>query len=153
MYINSHYTVIKNHFSQWRMMLKNYIMFNFMIFTLLLLCFIKKQDSHIISSYPKLIIIGFGYMFSVLACKIQISTIGKGEFEQFTRGNIISLLVLYISIAFYYFLNVNLIDYSIAFFIIVNMLTWFTFGYKLSHELSKILKVNILTVGDRRNEK
>lgn len=128
-------------------------MFNIMIGTLIYLCFIGENISVLIRDYPKLVVVGFGFQFSLLACKMQMSTIGKTSFDQFTRGSLISIGLIHLSLLLSFNMKIiplYMFDYALGLALAINTITWFKFGYNLAHELSDILNVNILTVGKKK---
>lgn len=129
--------------------LYNYTMYNIMVASLIALCFFEKE-SILIREYPKLIILGYGSVFSLLACRIQLSTIGKGEFIQFNRGTMISFSILMISLFLGSYIANIILDIGIVLFIIINCTTWIMFGYKLSNELADLLNINIFSLGKRK---
>ena len=126
-----------------------------MMSTLIYLCFIGEDISVLVRDYPKLVIVGFGFQFSLLACKMQMSTIGKTYFDQFTRGSLISLGLIHISLLLSYNMRIMplfMFDYALGLALAINTITWFKFGYNLAHELSDILNVNILSIGKKKSK-
>lgn len=115
---------------------------------------IFENDSYIVTHYPKLVVLSFGFAFSQLNCKFMQYTITKTKFRQFTMSNLISFAFINFSLIFGCHLRLFpdslFLDTTIAIAIILNTLSWFTYAYRLAHEMAELLDINILTIGKRK---
>lgn len=129
-------------------------MFWILIGTLIHLVIFEKK-SYLASNFPKLVVIGFGFAFSQLNCKLQQATITKAKyFNQYTLSNMLSCLFINFALIVVCYLRIFsdslFLDSIIAISLVLNTLSWFTYAYRLAHEIADILGINILTIGKRK---
>jgi hypothetical protein len=128
-------------------------MFNILIITIIHLT-LFGQSSYIVREYPKLVVVIFGFAFSQLACKMQQCTITHSNvFNQYTKSNLISFFFINLALIVVVHLKIAtdpiLLDVSITLALILNSVSWFSYGYKLANEIAEIMNINILSVGPR----
>ena len=132
--------------------IKNF--FHLIIYGLLIISFgfvIKiKKESKIVSRYPKVIILLFGFQFSNIMGLMYLSIIMNKQFQPYTINTfvptfcLISFIVLHNF--FKYEFNFTNEDGILIFFLFFNFVAWGHFMYYCFTQMCEILNVNILTV-------
>lgn len=132
-------------------MIANCSVFSLIVGTLISVCLFGTQAT-LVSKYPKLVIIGFGFAFSHLCCKMQVCTITKAEyFYQYTKSTLVSCISIIIALILVNRLSFPIIclDAALVFGMMLNTVSWFSYAYRFAHELAEVLGIYILKVGKR----
>lgn len=103
----------------------NIFIFFYLVFTLMLVIF--YADSEIIRSYPKVIILVYGFAFAKLVGHLQLAHLAGSRFLQYRKSLLISFFVLgSISILDHFGKNSFIsIDYFIVFFLVLHIIGMF----------------------------
>lgn len=147
--------VTVRHSNELKKMLTNYIVLELIIGTLILLS-LFGNESIIVHNYPKLVILGFGFAFSHLCCKMQVCTITHAEkFRQFTASTIVSCVTILAAILFvsiFKVLPVICLDIALGYGILLNTISWFSYAYRFANELAEVLGIYIFRIGKREKK-
>ena len=114
--------------------------------------------STIVSDYPQLLIITFGFYFAKMLGILQLSHLTKARFNPYNITFLLPNLCFIIHSTLAYFLDEKAIlfitiDHLILFFMAFNFLSWLHFAYFCSKELCIILGIYRFSLKKRADEK
>ena len=115
-------------------------------------------DSTIVSDYPQLLIVTFGFYFAKMLGLLQLSHLTKARFNPYNVTFILPNLCFIIHSIIYFFVKEKRIlfisiDDLILFFLAFNFLSWLHFAYFCSKELCIILGIYRFSLKKREDEK
>ena len=130
--------------------------FPFIYFLLGFFSIVFLTDSVIVSDYPQILIVTFGFHFAKMLGLLQLSHLTKARYNPYTITFILPNLCFIIHSSIYYFFKEYRIlfisiDDLIYFFLAFNFLSWFHFAYFCSQELCVILGIYRFSI-KKRNE-
>ena len=136
-------------------MIKNFL--HLIFYCLLIICFgfviMIGNKSQIVSIYPKVIVLLFGFEFAKVMGLMYLSIIMNKEFQPYTIITVVPILCIMSFIIlhniFKYEFNFTNEDGILIFFFFYNFVAWGHFMYYCFTQMCEILNINILTVSRR----
>ena len=135
---------------KWKKALQDIIIYIIMVGSYLSV--ILLSDSNIVLTYPKFLILTYGFSFAKMMGILQLSHLEGAEFKPYQKTYFFSYLFNIVHSFLFYFTGIQLFAGIDVFIIIefgINFLAWMHFAYFISEELCEILNINRFTLKKR----